>query len=297
MRLQRILAFILTLQLMLTSFFGLMGEKYDIIENVRYGEAERDLVTFYVPRSAYTRDSNGCVLVIHGGSWTGGEKEDMDPMCKRIAMEGYIAATMSYSLCSDDTFGEVTVFTMLDEIGECIAQIKTFSEEQGLNIEHVATSGYSAGGHISMLYSYTRADEAAIPLAFTANRVGPSDMTADAWGEGAYRLTSQLTGVPITEEMIASGEARRLSESISPVKFVAPGIVPSIFAYAGNDVIVTKGNRTAMVKAFEETFGKNGSGYDYIFYPMSSHGLLLDPLSEQQYYKTLFRYCETYFGY
>ena len=40
-----------------------------------------------------------------------------------------------------------------------------------------------------------------------------------------------------------------------------------------------------------------GNGYDYIFYPLSGHGLLLDPLSENQYDIALYRYCETYFGY
>ena len=56
---QKMLAMILSMILMLTSFFGLIGEKYDVYENLRYGEAERDLVTVYVPKSAYTREENG----------------------------------------------------------------------------------------------------------------------------------------------------------------------------------------------------------------------------------------------
>ena len=294
---QKVLAFILSIGLMFSTLFGLLAEKYDVYENVRYGEAERDLVTVYVPKNAYGREYNGCILFIHGGSWTGGEKEDMAPLCKKLAGKGYIAATMSYSLCSDETFGEVTVYTMVDEIGMCIEGLKAFSDGHSLNITKVATSGYSAGGHISMLYSYTRAGDAAIELAFTANRVGPSDMTAAAWGESAYRLTSQLTGVEITKEMRENGEADRLCREISPVTYVDETSVPSLFAYAGNDPIVTKGNREAMEKVFYETFGENGSGYRYVFYPLSGHGLLLDPVSEEVYYKYLYEYCETYFGY
>lgn len=294
---QRILAMILTTVLMVTTLFGMIGEKYDVYENVRYGDAERDLVTLYVPASAYQNEQNGCILYIHGGSWQGGEKEDMAPLCKKLAMKGYITATMSYSLCSDETFGDVTVYTMIDEIGQCIGAIKEFSEEKSLNITKMATAGYSAGGHISMLYSYTKAAESPIELAFTANRVGPADMTKNAWGGAAYSLTSMLTGVTITEEMKASGEADALCEAISPVYYVNSEIIPSLFAYAGNDPIVTKGNRTAMVEVFEETFGESGNHYDYVFYPLSGHGLLLDPVSEVQFYQILYRYCETYFGY
>ena len=295
---QTILSYILTAVLMLNTLFGLLGEKYEVIKNIRYGEAPRALVTLYVPESALDREENGCVLYIHGGSWQGGEKEDMAPHCKKLAMKGYITATMSYSLCSNDTFGEVTVWTMLDEISQCIAAIKAYSDQNGLNITKLATSGYSAGGHISMLYSYSRADDAAIPLAFTANRVDPSDLTPDAWGAGAsYSLTSMLTGTRLTDEMKQNGEARRLAESISPVTYVNDTIIPSVFCYAGNDPIVTRGNRESMLRIFEKTFGENGNHYRYIFYPLSGHGLLLDPVSEYRYDRAVDDYCKAYFGY
>ena len=295
---QTVLSYILTAVLMMNTAFGLLGEKYTVFQNIRYGSAERDLVTIYVPESASEREENACILYIHGGSWQGGEKEDMAPHCKKLAMKGYISATMSYSLCSDDTFGDVTVWTMLDEITQCIAAIKEFSDRNGLNITKLATSGYSAGGHISMLYSYSRPQDSPIPLAFTANRVGPSDMTPDAWGEMvSYNLTSMLTGVELTDAMKKNGEALRLAQAISPVTYVNAGIMPSVFCYAGNDPIVTKGNRNAMISAFEKTFGSNGNNYRYIFYPLSGHGLLLDPISEIRYDQAVYEYCKTYFGY
>ena len=292
---QRILGIFLTIILMLQTMFGLMGQKYDVFENIRYGEADRDLVTVYVPKNAYDREYNACILYIHGGSWTGGEKEDMAPHCKKLAMKGYITATMSYSLCGNPE--GTTVYTMLDEITRCIQAIRDFGDEKGLNVTKLATSGYSAGGHISMLYSYSRPEESPIELAFTANRVGPSDLTYEAWGETSYYLTSMLCGVTVTDEMKENGEAERLAKEISPVSYVNADTMPSVFCYAGNDPIVTKGNRESMEKVFKDTFGENGNNYEYIFYPMSGHGLLLDPLSENNYDQAVYQYCETYFGY
>jgi acetyl esterase/lipase len=288
---QTLLGYILTIVLSFTSLFGLVGDKYKVYENIRYGKSERNLVTIYVPDSAYDNESNGCILYIHGGSWQGGEKEDMAPHCKKLAMKGYITATMSYSLCSDETFGEITVFTMLDDIDKCIDKIKEFSDKRNLNINKMATSGYSSGGHISMLYSYSMPEKSSIPLAFTANRVGPSDMNKEVWG--SYGLTSMLTGVKITDEMIENGQAKKLADSVSPVHFVNDNTIPSLFCYAGNDPLVVKGNRESMLKVFSE----HKATYDFVFFPFSGHGLLLDPLSEVKYYQTLYRYCETYFGY
>lgn len=295
---QNLLALVLTIILMFQSCFGLIGERYSVFKDIRYGDAERDLVTIYVPKSAADREDNGCILFIHGGSWTGGEKEDMSPFCKKLTMKGYITATMSYSLCARDALGDVTVWTMLDEITQCIAAIRDFSEKNDLHITKLATSGYSAGGHISMLYSYSRPEDAAIPLVFTANRVGPSDLTADAWGETtSLNLTSMLTGTKVTEEMRENGEALRLAKEISPVTYVDQNTMPSVFAYAGNDPIVTPGNRESMLRVFETTFGENGNNYRYILYPRSGHGLLLDPVSECQYDRAVYAYCKTYFGY
>ena len=285
------LAMWLSFILMFTSVFGLVGDKYEVYENIRYGENERDLVTIYVPETAYDNEENGCILYIHGGSWQGGEKEDMAPHCKKLAMKGYITATMSYSLWSEEVNGKVTAFTMLDEIDACIDAIKEFSGEHKLNITKMATSGYSAGGHLSMLYSYARPDDSSIELAFTANRVGPSDMGKDVWG--SYSLASMLAGVEITPEMEKNGEAEKIADSVSPVAFVNKDTIPSIFAYAGNDILVQKGNRESML----EVFAESGSEYKYVFFPFSGHGLLLDPVSEMVYYDNLYAYCEQYFGY
>ena len=288
---QTMLAYYLTFILAFTSVFGLAGEKYDVYENIRYGEAERDLVTIYVPESAYDNDYNGCILYIHGGSWQGGEKEDMAPHCKKLAMKGYITATMSYSLYSEEVFGEVTAFTMIDEIDKCIDAIKKFSDEKDLNITKMATSGYSAGGHLSMLYSYSRPQDSSIELAFTANRVGPSDMSADVWG--SYSLASMLAGVKITDEMIENREAERIADSVSPVAFINDDTIPSIYAYAGNDILVNANNRKAMNAAFDACSAE----HKFIFFPFSGHGLILDPVSEIIYYQALYSYCRDYFGY
>ena len=58
-------------------------------------------------------------------------------------------------------------------------------------------------------------------------------------------------------------------------------------------MLVQKGNRESMNKVFDET----GAVHEYIFYPLSNHGMLLDPISEITYNRALYGYCEEYFGY
>ncbi len=289
---QRIIAVILSSFSVFSTFIsGLSFEDYDVFKNIAYGEAERNFMDIYVPESAYDNEHNGVILYIHGGSWTGGNKEDMEEKCDRFAKKGYITATMNYTLYADGLFGKVTALTMCDEIGKAIERIKAFSDEKELNITKLAVSGYSAGAHLSMLYGFSRADKSAIDLVFTANQVGPSDFHSEVWGSTG--LASMLSGIEITDEMIANGEAEKVINLVSPTAYVIKDTVPSVLAYGGTDMIVPSGNAERIKAAFENA----GAIHNFILYPLSNHGLGLDPLCEMEYINTVEQYCVQYFGY
>ena len=289
--LQRIIAVLLSSFSVFSTFIGgLSFEKYDVYKNLAYGEAERNIMDIYVPESAYDNEYNGVILYIHGGSWTGGKKEDMEEKCERFAKKGYITATMNYTLYADGLFGKVTALTMCDEIGKAINRIKAFSDEKELNITKLAVSGYSAGAHLSMLYGFSRGDDSAIELVFTANQVGPSDFHAEVWGSTG--LASMLSGIEITQDMTES-EKEEVINLVSPTAYVTKDTVPSILAYGGTDMIVPSGNAERIKAAFENA----GAVHSYILYPLSNHGLGLDPLCEMEYINTVEQYCTEYFGY
>ncbi len=290
--LQRIIAVILSSFSVFSTFIGgLSFEKYDVFKNLAYGEAERNIMDIYVPESAYGNEHNGVILYIHGGSWTGGNKEDMAEKCKRFAKKGYITATMNYTLYADGLFGKITALTMCDEIDKAIDKIKAFSEEKELNITKLAVSGYSAGAHLSMLYGFSRADESSIELVFTANQVGPSDFHSEVWGSTG--LASMLSGIVITDEMITNGKAEDIINLVSPTAYVTKETVPSVLAYGGTDMIVPSGNAKRIKAAFEDA----DATHSYILYPLSNHGLGLDPLCEMEYINKVEQYCVEYFGY
>ena len=80
---------------------------------------------------------------------------------------------------------------------------------------------------------------------------------------------------------------------VSPTAYVTKDTVPSILAYGGTDMIVPSGNAERIKTAFETA----GATHRYILYPLSNHGLGLDPLCEMEYINTVEEYCKEYFGY
>ncbi len=266
------------------------GEKYET-HTIRYGEKDCNIMDVFVPLSAYEREYNGIILNVHGGSWTGGCKEEKSSYIRRLAGAGYIVATMNYSVYkgSDDVNG----FVMLDDITSALNRIVSFSDEKNLNITKVCMSGYSAGAHLCSWYSYSRPEESPIEIVMAAFRVAPVDFHKDVWGSAGLGLASMLAGVKITDEMKADGKSEEIINSVSPVSYITPDSVPTVYAYGGMDTVVPAGNEKSLTKAL------NAAGVDSkcIIYPHSNHMLEFDSKSENEYFSAVCDYLSVYFGY
>ena len=265
---------------------------YSVFRDVSYGEAEACVMDVYIPKRASRRENNGCVLLIHGGSWSGGDKRDEELRCRLLASHGYIAASVNYTLWSEDKASEYTVFGVLDEVDAALFKLKDFANEEGITIDKAAIGGYSAGAHLAMLYSYSRADTAPMEIAFTLDMAGPSDVCSAVWGnEMTVRIARRLTGKEISEDMLLSGEADQLLASISPVSYVNENTPPTLIAHGGRDDVVPLGNAESLISRLTE----NEVEYEYIYMKDSGHALLHNPIKRLEYLKLVLEYCETHF--
>ena len=140
----------------------------------------------YVPNSASRTDKHLVILFIHGGAWVSGFKTDVNEYVYEFANKGYITATIQYTLLKrsmDDP--SLSVFRDLDEIDACITSIKKALEDLEFDTSktQLAIGGASSGAHLTMLYSYSRGDKAALPIKFLVNAVGPVDIKPENWKE------------------------------------------------------------------------------------------------------------------
>jgi acetyl esterase/lipase len=284
--------------LLLPILWGLLGYffAYTLYRDVSYGEKDVNVMDVYLPGAAYRRESNGVILFIHGGSWSGGDKADETIRCRLFASQGYIVANVNYTLWSEETADTYNVSQVLDELDAALLQVQKFADQKGvdgLNVNKAAIVGYSAGAHLAMLYAYSRAETAPMDIVFAASMAGPADISADVWGEDmAIRVARRLTGVEITPEMLRSGEADKILASISPVSFIDKNTPPTLLMQGGKDTVVPPANADSLV----ERFTANGVPYDYIHLKDSDHSLLQNPIKHAKFYGMLFDYCERYFG-
>ena len=154
-----------------------------------YEKNERNIYDLYIPDSAMQKlnETNGIILWIHGGAWTGGDKSNVADLCKMYAEQGYITATVGYTILNGQ-YKEFNIYRILDEITACIKAIKNFLKGLGFNENNLkmGIGGYSAGSHLALLYSYLIKNINIIPIKFVINMVGPIGLHEDFF----YKVSS-----------------------------------------------------------------------------------------------------------
>ena len=265
------------------------GDDGRVLYGLSYGKEASNKYDLYLPKNIDPKADAPLLLLIHGGSWTEGKRDDISYACKYYAKQGCITATMDYSLVSDKN--GVTVKTMLDEIAACVAELKKQLKKEGCQAPKIAVGGLSAGGHLALLYAYSRASESAIPVAFVFDKVGPVSFHREFWGD---RIAAMLIGygahIEADPKKLDTPEMKAAADSLSPLHFVGPKSPPTVFAYGGKDDLVKPIHRDELAKALEEHHVPNVR----VDFPNSNHAMWDDPDSTAAFRKAVLQYCETY---
>ena len=261
---------------------------YTDLHNVRQ---TYDLV---FPKSA--SGSTGLILCIHGGGWVEGSKDDYTGTLMQASEErGYAAACMNYRYVSDTVgFDDV-----LDDVSSALEAIRQTGETYGVQFDRVLLTGISAGGHISLLYAYTRRDTAPVTPVCVVELCGPTDLenafyysdensVNHAVGAEYFRnIISHGIQCPILpDDVSAAGSALRKH---SPLYYVDAHTVPTVFGYGEQDTIVPYGNALDLDARLTEY----GVEHTFVSFPNSGHGCE-DKASMSEMMRLFFFYADKY---
>ena len=261
-----------------------------VLTGLSYGKDNANKYDLYLPKDLAPGKDAPLLLLIHGGSWTEGKRGDIAYACKYYAKNGCITATMDYSLIAEKN-ENITIKTMLDEISACISALKTQLKKGGYQISGLAIAGTSAGGHLALLYAYSRKAESAIPIMFVFEKVGPVSVRKEFWGED---VSAMLIGfgarVKADPENLDAPETVEAANSLSPLHFISPESPPTIFAYGGKDDLVKPVHRDELAKALEKHHVPNIR----VDFPNSNHAMWDDPESTESFRKAVLQFCDRY---
>lgn len=90
------------------------------------------------------------VLLIHGGGWVSGSKENLRPMAQRLAQEGFVAIVVEYRLSMEAPYPAAVI-----DIKAALDWMRKNSSEYNLDKNKVAVLGASAGAQLATLVGVT----------------------------------------------------------------------------------------------------------------------------------------------
>ncbi len=95
------------------------------------------------------------VLLVHGGGWTRGERDDMQAIAEDLAEAGFVVMNVSYRFAPAYRFP-----APLHDLQQALRWMRSEADTLALDPQRIAGFGYSAGAHLVSLLSVAEGVEA-----------------------------------------------------------------------------------------------------------------------------------------
>lgn len=102
---------------------------------------------------ARPKQGNGpfpAIVCIHGGGFRAGTREGYDPLCLKLAQQGYVAVTVTYRLSPGVQFPAA-----VQDCKTAVRWLRTNASKYRIDPARIGATGGSAGGHLALFLGVT----------------------------------------------------------------------------------------------------------------------------------------------
>lgn len=195
-----------------------------ITETITFHEVAGETLMMDVYRPAESTAKAPCVIVIHGGAWTSGDRSDMRELSEGIALNGMVAFSIDYRLAPTHKWP-----SMLEDSQAALTYIMKNADELGVDMTRIGVAGASAGGHLALLLGLM--DETNKDIDAVLNLFGPTDLSQDY----PLFLAVQFSKMLMDKDLVDAAEDIKL---FSPVTYVSNGDTPVFTIHGLDDPLV-----------------------------------------------------------
>ena len=230
--------------------------------SVPHGKLSLDIVR---PKAAGTYPG---VILIHGGGFNAGKREDYLPFAIRLARQGYVAAAVDYRLTPMYQFP-----LPLHDVKAAVRFLRANAGKYSVDVEHIAAVGNSAGATFAQLLAVTRNMPQFEGNGGNAGQSSAVDCAVSWYGRSDLRRAYEgsrnaATALP----PLLGGDRNSALEAhfrASPLNWVTPGAAPVLAVHGTLDqnvpfeqsVYLIERMRSMGIAAELETIAGAGHGF------------------------------------
>jgi acetyl esterase/lipase len=238
---------------------------------VTYGKAGDVELKLNLARPAKHDDKSDpipAIVVIHGGGWAAGHRDQFNDFAWKLAQRGYLAVTISYR------FAPKHLFPAQVEDAKCAVRfLRANAKKYHINPDRIGAVGGSAGAHLAMmLATMDKADgmegdggnaEQASKVQAAVSFVGPTDLTVDDLPKASQDIIKNWLGGDLKEK---AAEAKKAS----PITYLNKGDAPMLLFQGTVDPLIPNTQAYRMAEAMTKAGVKGrvelilGGGHGWI---------------------------------
>jgi acetyl esterase/lipase len=210
------------------------------------------------------------VVVVHGGSWQGGEKGEAPYLSRALAAAGFVVADVEYRLAPRHLFPDAVA-----DVKCWVGRLRERASVLGADPTRLALLGRSAGAEVALVAAYSMGDAriapscavAEFPVQGVVSLYGPTDL---AWGHDHPVFPDPIDGPRVLETYLggppsAVPDAYRLA---SPLTWADRPLPPTLLIHGTGDRLV----RTAHAERLAAGLRAAGRPVETLLVPMADHG-------------------------
>ena len=200
-----------------------------------------------------------CVIVVHGGSWAGGDSKQLPELNTVLANEGYHVASINYQLAPD-----VKSPAQVEDVAKAMHYLREHAGELNIDTNQFVLLGRSAGAQITLVAAYTFHDPS---IKGVVSFYGPADMI---WGYSlpANKLVFDSRKVMVDYLGGTYEEVPQQYFNSSAIEFVTPRSPATLLIHGPIDPLVHYDHSTRL----SAKLTKNHVPYYFLSLPCGTHG-------------------------
>jgi acetyl esterase/lipase len=228
------------------------------LHDISYGKDTAQRMDIYLPANRST-DSTKAVILIHGGGWNSGSKNDFAAYIDsfKARMPDYAIFNINYRLVN----GSNLFPTQEQDVKAAIDFTVENSKEYHINKDKLVLLGVSAGGHLALLQGYKYKNPKIVAI---IDFFGPTDLVAmyqKPWHPLVPYALQMITGTTPAHNLT-------IYQQSSPINYVNARSAPTLILHGGSDNIVN----VSQSRSLKNKLDKAGVKNELIIYPGKSHG-------------------------
>ena len=224
--------------------------------NISYGSDINQNLDLYLPANRTTHTKT--MILIHGGGWSSGDKNDMNFIKDLIHLDlpNLAIVNINYRLSTEN---QSPYPMQIEDITSILNYLKENKSKYTIS-EDIGFIGISAGAHLSLLWSYAFDNNQKVKM--VCSIVGPTNFTDPAYLNNTDPTLQEMLNLYGINPQIS------FLEEVSPYHQVTENAPPTILFYGGQDPLIPTTQGTDLRAQLEIL----GVTHEFTLYPNAGHG-------------------------